>query len=152
VSTTTLKSGSISVDTRDFKSFARALRKAEPLLAKSMRTKLRAAGQLVADEAKSNVDQYSSTIAGTIKVRTSGTTVSVVAKGVLAGLFEMGNKGSSGGGTFRHPVFGNQDVWVNQKMHPFLSKALADKEEAAVALILDALEEAMEAICADTEV
>jgi hypothetical protein len=109
-----------------------------------MRTKLREAGALVAEEAKSNVGHYSSSIPPTIKVRTSGTTVSVVAKGVLASLFEFGNKGSgSSGGSFRHPLFGNWDYPQEQPMHPFLSKAMKDKGEEAVSLILEALDEAI---------
>jgi hypothetical protein len=151
MATRTLSTGGISIDTSDFRRFARALRKAEPVLAKSMRTKLRAAGQLVADQAKTNVSEFSSSIPPTIKVRTSGTTVSVVAKGTLAGLFELGNKGSSGGGTFRHPVFG-QDVFVTQPMHPYLVRALGEKQDEAVNLIRETLDETIAAVIADSEV
>lgn len=48
---------------------------------------------------------------------------------VIAALFELGNTGDArssvarGGGTFRHPVFGNRDNWVEQPMHPYLAPA-----------------------------
>jgi hypothetical protein len=151
MATTTLSSGGLSVDTRDFQKFAKALRKAQPLLATKMRVKLREAGQLVADKAKENVAPFSTSIPPRIKVRTSGVTVSVIATGDLAGLFELGNKGGSASGEFRHPLFGNMNVWYAQPMHPFLGKALEEKSEEAVELILEALTEAMEFVVVDTE-
>jgi hypothetical protein len=133
------------VNTDDLKLFARALRRSAPLIAKSMRSKLRDAGALVAVEAKTNVAEFSSSIPPTVKPSISGVNVSVVAKGVLAGLFEYGNKGSSGGGTFRHPYWG---VWPEnpkpQAMHPFLNKALASKADEASELIGTALDEAID--------
>jgi hypothetical protein len=134
---------SFTIDTHDYKDFARNLRRTEPLIAKSMRTKLRAAGAVVATEAKSIVGQSSSSIPPTVKVRTSGVSVSVIATGVLAGLFELGNKGSGGGGTFRHPVYGNMMAWASQPMHPFLSKALESKIEAVTEMVGVALDEAI---------
>lgn len=118
------------VDTTDFAKFSRALRKGAPDLAKALRLRLRTIGQMVADEAKIKVEPYSESIPPSIKVRVSGAGVAVVAGGdgvPLAGLFELGNKGSRNSETFRHPVFGNRDVWVNQSMHPFLAAAFQDK-------------------------
>lgn len=49
-------------------------------------------------------------------------------------------------GTFRHPVFGNREVWVNQQAHPFLRPALqaqsanlAKKIDAAIDRALDSI-------------
>ena len=65
---------------------------------------------------------------------------------VIAGLFEMGNKGGKSAaaierGVFRHPVFGNKDKWVNQSMHPFLVPAGKKNEAEVLALVLEALDE-----------
>lgn len=48
---------------------------------------------------------------------------------VLAGLYEYGNKGSrpSDYGTFRHPVLGDMEVWVNQQRWAFLHPAAEHK-------------------------
>lgn len=144
--TTVKLTGHGGLDTTDFKSFSRALRRAQPVLAKGLRVQLRAAGELVAEEARGQVSGASKSIPPTIKVRTSGVTVSVIAGGngkPLAGLFELGNASGGGGGTFRHPVYGNQDVWVNQPMHPFLGKALDAKKDEAMVLVVNALDDAI---------
>lgn len=47
--------------------------------------------------------------------------------GPLAGLWEEGNKGSAlSDPTFRHPVFGNTEVWVDQQKWPYLSRAVEE--------------------------
>lgn len=143
----TLQTGGIGLDTRDFARFAKALRRAQPALAKSLMLKLRAAGQIVADEAKVLSADASVTIPPSIKVRVSGATVSVVAGGngiPLAGLMELGNKGAATAqASFRHPVFGNMDVWVQQSTHPYLLPALDKAGFAAEKAATDALDEAI---------
>jgi hypothetical protein len=55
-------------------------------------------------------------------VRSSGIRVSVVAGGAKApDAAPYENKGVDG--FFRHPVFGNREVWVDQKARPFLRPA-----------------------------
>jgi hypothetical protein len=136
--------GGISVDTRDFKKFASALRRADPVMTRSLRTKLRMAGSIVAVEAAANVAPYSKTIPPTIKVRVNSLVVTVTAKGELAGLFEFGNAGAGGGGSFRHPLFGNTDYWYAQKMHPFMYKALEAKADVVEEMVGVALDEALD--------
>lgn len=141
--TVIVKSGGIGIDTTDFRVVAKALRLAGGQTAKNLRRGLRAAGEIVATEARAISSANSKKIPPTIKVRVTSTTVSVVAGGngvPEAGLFEMGNAGRSASGTFRHPVFGDKEVWVDQPMHPFLKPAAANKEnelETAVVAVLD---------------
>jgi hypothetical protein len=144
----TLRSG-FTIDTRDFRAFARDLRRSEPVLAKGLKVKLRAAGQIVAEKARGIASESSKTIPPSIRVRVSGATVSVVAGGngiPLAGLFELGNADGAGAPeTFKHPIFGR---WVTgkgyQPMHPFLLPALADSHAAADEAILSALDDAIQ--------
>ena len=49
-------------------------------------------------------------------------------------------------GTFRHPVFGNRDVWVSQKARPFLAPAFKEGEELAVAAADRALQKILRAL------
>ena len=134
----------MGIDTRDWASFTKALRKGAPDIAKQLKIGLRVAGQIVADKAEEIIDPFSSVIGPSIKVRVAGAGVSVVAGGgsasPLAGLFEQGNKGRGGSDTFRHPVFGNKNIWVTQPTHPFLAPALLEKladVEVAVTAALD---------------
>jgi hypothetical protein len=144
--TVNLTTGGVGVDTTEFAAFARALRKAEPKLAAGVRVKLREAGDIVARDARDNVDGASAKVADSIRVRVSAATVSVVAGGSgvpMAGLLELGNAGDVGAGKFRHPVFGNTDVWVDQPMHPYLGPAMETGSEAAAQAAIDALDEAI---------
>lgn len=127
----------LDVDTRAFGRFARALKQTEPELAKGLRTALRAAGELVASDARERAS-YSRRIPGSIRVRTTGLTVSVVAGGAKApnaGPLEHGGRE----GTFRHPVFGNRGVWVDQPGRPFLHPALYARRAVAVSAVEAAL-------------
>ncbi len=151
-----VNSGGIGIDTSDFRTVATALRKAGGQVPKSLRKSLRAAGEIVAVEAKAISSEHSTKIPGSIKVRVTSTTVSIVAGGPgvpTGGLFEEGNAGSSSGGTFRHPVFapkgshGDHTVpWVDQPMHQYLLPAAQHKEEELLVAITAALDEAVATI------
>lgn len=158
-----LRTGGVGVDTREFASFAKALRKAKPVLAKELAKSLRAAGEIVAVEARANATSEGSTsIPPTVKTRVASATVSVVAGGAkspIAGLWELGNSGRASqqqipirGGGFRHPVFGNRNVWVNQPRHPFLLRALHAKAFVAEKAALDALDAAVATVVSSTGV
>jgi hypothetical protein len=129
--TTVLSSGKEGVDLKEFRQLTRDLKRFK--VDKPLKKTLRAAGQLIAEDAKANAEEYSKSVPPSIKVRIRGTSISVVAGGEgvpLAGLFELGNKGkgksqvAAKSGVFRHPVFGS-DVWVEQEMHPYLLRAAA---------------------------
>ena len=138
--------GSLTVDTSDFRRFSAALRKAAPDVDKNMRTKLRAAGEIVAAEARARVSAASSSVPSSITVKVTRTTVAVSAGGPgvpMAGLLELGNAGKRGGGEFRHPVYGSRTVWVKQKMHPYLLPALEARRVEATDAIFLALDEAI---------
>ena len=125
-----LSRGKDGVDSRELRQLTKDFKDWKP--DKALKRMLRGAGELIAVDAKANISPYSKSIPSTIKVRISKTRVSVVAGGqgvAIGGLFELGNKGrgksraASRAGRFRHPVFGNREVWVNQDMHPYLLRA-----------------------------
>lgn len=153
--TVTVRTGGSGIDTSDFRAVAKALRQAQPELARELRKSLRKAGEIVAVEARSLAEKDSKSIPPTIKVRVASATVSVVAGGKdapVAGLFELGNTGGSKSasasrkGVFRHPVFGNRDVWVNQPMHRFLAPAAASRAMQVERAVLGALDQATRTI------
>lgn len=171
--------GSEYIDVSAFRHAAKALRKASPEMRLELLRNLKAAGALVAKDAKSISSRYSESIPPTIKVKVRGVGVAVQAGGsyggasdktvgrelfqaghgssgaesrsrraeegvVIAGLFELGNRGggkseaSRERGVFRHPVFG-EDEWVDQQMHPYLVPAGKKNEAKTTALVLEAL-------------
>lgn len=109
--------------------FAKALGKVSPELRRELRPQLRSAGQHVLSDMKRRA-AYSSRIPSAIRM-----TVSFSSRGggvrfrVNAGrapharVLERGNDGGRGG-TFRHPVFGDRDVWVTQATRPFFFPAV----------------------------
>jgi len=155
---TTITSGSAGIDLRDFHSMVKGLRKAKPELNKELRKGLRAAGVLIAEEAKTIAGQHSNSIPPTIRVRTAGATVAILAGTAdvpLAVLYEIGNTGKgrvqapSHKSTFRHPVFGNREVWVEQDRHPFLEPAAVLHAAEAERMVVKALDRAMHSIVFD---
>lgn len=147
-----------SVDTSDLKAFIRALRKASPTAARGMRTRMRAAGAIVATEAKAIASQHSDSIPPTIHTTVYGASVAVRAgKGVaLAAIYELGNKGSGGrdDGSFRHPVFEQgddgllqeTDAWVDQDRWAFLKPAAEAKGVELEAEIMKLADEVADVI------
>lgn len=132
----------LRIDTSGLNDLAKALRKAAPEVSKEFGTALRAAGVLVANEAKQRAG-FSSRIPGSIRVRRSATQVKVMAgndNAPHAAAFE--HKGEPG--TFRHPVYGNQDVWVAQPAHPYLTPAAEAREAETLVLVMAAVDTAFE--------
>ena len=137
-----------TIDVTDLKTLARDLRKIQPELAKELRVGLKQVAEPVRATAELLVGAVTKKAAGPIVTRTSGVTVKVVNKSThpLAGLFEYGNKGQRGAATFRHPVFGNTDVWVTQKTHPYLSRALAIRQDQVVRGFVDLVGRVLEKV------
>ena len=107
-------------------------------LRQELRPGLKAAGEVVASEARINAS-WSTRIPAAIKVfalfgrLTGGVVVKVdrskapharPLEGIAA---RRGALSRTHSGTFRHPVFGDRDVWVDQPTRPFLAPAAAAK-------------------------
>jgi hypothetical protein len=120
-------SGGVHADTRQLKEFIKSLRDTYPVAATGLKEKLRAGGEIVASEARKIAGEHSTSIPPTIRTSVYGAVVSV--KGgnkstPLAALYELGNKGKRSADSFRHPVFGRENDWVDQARYPFLVPAL----------------------------
>ena len=135
----------LTVRTEGFKAFAKAMGVAVPLaLRANLKVAFLAAGALVAGDAKEMIEPYSSSIPDSIKVRMTGlASVTISASGRIAGLMELGNAKGRSADTFRHPVFGNPDVWVSQPMHPYLAPALKVNEDEIQVLTEAAMDSAI---------
>lgn len=146
--------GAGGIDMRQYRDFMRDLKKVNPKLRKELQKQLRAAGEEVAVDARALAVVHSRKIPPTVKVRTSGVSVAVVAGGkadtAIAGLFELGNAGNrksaaaSRSGRFRHPVFGDRSTWVDQPMHPYLAPAAKRMRKRVRQMALDAIDAAMD--------
>lgn len=128
---------------------ARDMRKLTPETQKAVRPALRQGGEIVASDARSRAD-WSSRIPGTIKVRTSfredREKVQVVAGGAAAPHARPYEGISSRGNTFRHPVYGDRDVWVEQDKRQFIFPAAEAHGEEVTGLVRAALDEAAASI------
>lgn len=151
----TVRTGGSGIDARDFHDVARALHKAAPATSRALKRRLRKAGEIVAVEARAIASEHSQSIPPTIKVRTRAAAVEVIAGGPdapVASLFELGNTrdaksaSASRKGSFRHPVYGNREVWVEQPMHRYLAPAAAAHMVEVEREVVGALEEATQII------
>lgn len=115
----------LTVDAKELKRLSGALREGEPLLAREFHNALVRSASVVAVRAKAGAAAQGLHNIGNV---TPFATTTKVGVRVSAGrkphsgegaAFE--NKGVPG--TFRHPVFGNDQVWVNQAARPFLTPA-----------------------------
>ena len=116
------------------------LGKMDPALRADIRKRFRAIGKSVLDDARQRAS-WSSRIPGatTLRTSTSASTAGITlrvssAKAPHARPYE--GIGGSRGGTFRHPVFGNRDVWVAQQQRPFwVPAAQAHRTEVTEAAV-----------------
>jgi hypothetical protein len=130
------------VDTRSLSRLSRELRAAAPDAQRAARARIKAAAEVVAQDARQRAS-FSRRIPDSIVVRGSGLRMKIVAGGDKApDAAPLENQGRQG--TFRHPVFGNRERWVNQQARPFLAPALdahremvANEIEAAVVEAVD---------------
>jgi len=100
-----------------------------------LRRGIKAAAQPIADRVKANAG-WSTRIPGAVQVKPSfsakGTGVSIVVNpGRAPEGAPLENKGRSG--TFRHPVYGNRDVWVSQPARPFFYSTAASSSSVSAA-------------------
>jgi hypothetical protein len=105
-----------------------------PELRVALRTNLRAAAEPIASRMRTR--SQSSRIPGAISVQskfgpnTAGVFIRVsAAKAPHARA--LNNRGVAG--TFRHPVYGNRDVWVSQVAHPFFENSAREGRASVVA-------------------
>lgn len=119
-----------------------------PAAKQELRRGLRAAGKTVLQQAKSNAS-WSSRIPGAMRLATrtgaknAGVFLRVDAtRAPHARPYEgIGTRA----GFFRHPVFGNRDVWVSQAQRPFLVPAAQAGRPAVVKAGEDAVKAAARA-------
>lgn len=110
----------------DVEQFAAAMARAPRELRAELRPAMRAAGGAVRDAAASNAS-WSRRIPASLRVsvlfgaRTAGVVVKARSSVAPHAKAYEGRTGA----TFRHPVFGDRDVWVTQSARPFLRPALA---------------------------
>ncbi len=132
-----------TIDAKSIKQFAARCKLASPELQKAFVKSLNPAGDVIAGGVKRRASAFhrngggTTRIADSVKVRRRGTRVKVIAGGTAAPeAAPINNLGK--GGTFRHPVFGNYDVWRPQAAHPFMEPDAAETAEAGV-LIAEAV-------------
>ncbi len=132
------------LDAESYRQVQRGIRELDREAQKQLNAHLRAEARAVASTAKSNAS-WSSRIPGSIGVSVTARRVAVKARSAKAPHarpFEGRSRGTLPRASFRHPVFGDREKWVEQSTRPFLQPAVQQHEQSffsgAVAAIDDA--------------
>ncbi len=131
----------LKIDTSSFAAFSRDLKRADPKLQKELRTNLKAAGELVAVDARRRAGAFSSRIPGAIKVGVAAGSSRIGKGGVKIKVYVDAKKaphgrpyeGITGNSTFRHPVDKERETWVDQATHHYLRPAMEAGRVAVLA-------------------
>lgn len=120
--------------------FAKQIADVPKNLRKELRPRLRKAAERIVTTARSNAS-WSSRIPAALRVEVRARSgVQIVADKATAPharLYEFGQDRRG----FRHPVFGNMDVWVQEQTRPFLIPAVVQHGQNVVQEIQEAIEE-----------
>lgn len=106
------------------------LRAMPPEIRRKLRPALRRCAEPMVREAKANAS-WSSRIPGAISLSVTKNGVKIrvsLSKAPHARAYE--GMSSDRVGNFRHPVFGDEDVWVSQRERPFLMPAVGHNQAA----------------------
>lgn len=128
----------LSADAASLKRMGAALRRSQPAMYKELQRALREEGQKIARRAKDNAS-WSTRIPATVKVRTSGVNSVIISAGGAAAPEAKPLEHAGAEGTFRHPVFGDRQVWVDQPARPFLHPAALEHLQESAEAIGEAL-------------
>lgn len=115
---------------------------------REVRPAMKQAGARIESDMKRR-SSFSQRIPGAITMKvgfgrkTSGITFRVDADAAPhARVLERGNIGRRGS-TFRHPVYGNRDVWASQPTRPFFFPAFAKGKDTLIKAVSEAIRKAL---------
>ena len=130
----------LELDPLGWRNLQRSLKQVAPEIQKQLRKEMRGIAGNVAASAKSHAS-WSSRIPGAIGITVTTTSIGVKAnrrKAPHARSYE----GILGGGSFRHPLWGNREHWFTEQTRPFLAPAVQENKreffQAAGAAVEDA--------------
>ena len=133
----------MSVDRSQLQALIRDLGAIPPAARKTMRPAINRAGRLVLTQMKTNAS-WSTRIPAAITMRAAtGGTVGVTFRvNATRAPHARPYEHDGAAGTFRHPVYGNREVWVSQAARPFFYRAVQQYTDQVVQLLGDAVEQA----------
>lgn len=148
----------VEFDPSQIAGFLRAVKGFDPALATATRRRLRQVGVETIEDMrrviasgpgsgaqgiKAGISQGLKTAVRTGK-RTQGVQMTATASNLRdahKAMLRLYNKA-----TFRHPVFGNRNVWVNQKARPYFGSVIKKHEDDMAEAVWQALEDAFDAM------
>lgn len=132
----------MTADVLSLRNLARQFRTMEPRIARRVNTNLRAAAEDVVAAAREKAS-WSTRIPPTIHASASGVTSVTIragtAKAAGGAPHAKAYEHAGAPGAFRHPVFGNRQVWVSQQGRPFLHPAVIERLEALTESLREAV-------------
>lgn len=142
----------VRVDSSELRALAKELRRARPEVYRAAQAAMLAAGEHMAESAKSRAS-WSSRIPGTIKVRADGLFgIKLVAGGGKNSTAPHAKPFEHAGqsGDFRHPVFADASkgrdawTWTQQEARPFLHPAVMESLQQTAEAVADLMTEAIQ--------
>jgi hypothetical protein len=144
----------VSLSRAEISALAKDLGTVDVVMRRQLPKRLREAAKPVVDQARTNAAAVSKQIRIGTRVKLAsrrGASVKIIGYSPgnipLAGLLERGNKGNAyARATFRHPVYGHTDRWVDQPTQPYLQPAVDAKRKEAVDLASKVLDDVIVAL------
>lgn len=126
---------------------ARDLYRIGPKQRRKLQANIGRIGQSALSDARSRAGAWSSRIPGAIEGKpvtdmTRGSVGYMIRVRLSAAPHGRAFEGLGQGGSFRHPVFGNRDVWVSQPTRPFVWPAVSGRRSQIQSACLSAFEDA----------
>ncbi len=131
----------VRLENDDFRRFQRSIRRVDRELSKELNKELKTVVKRTIIPAAQRNAGWSTRIPGAIKPQVGVRTIGVRVAGRQAP-HARPLEGAGGQAWFRHPVFGNREVWVNQRTRPFLGPAVDRHADDAVKAAGEAVENA----------
>ena len=138
-----------SADASGLRKLGAQLRKSQPAVYRRVRRAVLEQAKVIADDARQRA-AWSSRIPGSVRASTSGGLSAVVRAGGASAPHAAAFEHAGRQGSFRHPVFANQDEertqwsWVSQEARPFLHPAALDRLDETVRALGVAVIEAVD--------
>jgi phage gpG-like protein len=126
--------GGVKVEIDGLRDFMRDLKKLDPALNKTFRTRLRNAVKEITADAARRAPRKSGKLARGIKPSVTNKGAALASRAPHARIHEFGG---------RHPVFGHKDRWVFQPAQPHIFPAVRAGQEEIRKESLAALDDAM---------
>lgn len=117
----------MAIEVEGYAQLQKTLRQLAPQVQKDANKQIKIEADRIASDAKAFA-VWSERIPGAISVTANSRGAGLKVSSRRAPHGRLFERGSGRGRSFRHPVFGNRDVWVSQQARPYLEPAIKQNQ------------------------